>query len=796
MRTIKSFLCALLVVSSAFASSGNLMFFHTIPAGVIRGEEAKIEVMLPGISSEIYDLYLFYRELGEHDYKSIPMTNQGLLFYANVKTSQFITNQMQYYIAYEGNLGEIGTLPEEMAELNPYIMEISPAPTLQEEGPVEVVVLSPLPEDVVSEEDFVIAVSMFSEKEKIEYSNTKLIFDGVNIRNNIDFSDGLVTFTPPPGYRMRGGYHNVEVQVFNAAGVMLGKKEWSFRSTQSVRTTGTSFFRGSAFIEDRYQNIAKTSDNFFRGGAEISGKNNALDYRARLVFSSEENPDRQPVNRYGAKVQYNFSADNNIYLYGGDFNPYYNPLVLMDKRVRGLQAGIEIGFFTFDYILGQLTRGINGRVDTLSSGGIDQLIPVGGIYKQNMWAVRPGFRFGDNVWWTLHLINAKDDSTSIDIGSNVRESVSIGTDLNMNFDNRRILLDASFNSSINNTNANKPTISWDTLVYHDESLEGNDGAKQVYDFLESTGWLSLTDGLNPLPSYAMRFDAIFRYFNNNLKVQYYSIDKNFANPGNPYLLKDVSGLHISDNIRLVDNQVFLTLFYKNYTTDKSLESEATSNNELGAAISYYPFTALPSLTISYSNLSRSNTVSDTLLYRVDNSTHRLSFNTSYKMRVSGADNTLMLNYTNYGRDDQIYSMAQSNFNLYGIGLRTTFNFPLTTRINYSNSENSIGRDSAINQSTTTVSTLRAGLDYIMSGFMPNDIFKPFFDYRWQNVKTERNTVNGPSQFDTGRNNYTIGLAYQSPILGILSLRYDHISYGSEEIDFDDSILNFRYTYSF
>jgi len=28
------------------------------------------------------------------------------------------------------------------------------------------------------------------------------------------------------------------------------------------------------------------------------------------------------------------------------------------------------------------------------------------------------------------------------------------------------------------------------------------------------------------------------------------------------------------------------------------------------------------------------------------------------------------------------------------------------------------------------------------------------------------------------------------------LRYDHISYGSEEIDFSDSILNFRYTYSF
>jgi hypothetical protein len=281
-------------------------------------------------------------------------------------------------------------------------------------------------------------------------------------------------------------------------------------------------------------------------------------------------------------------------------------------------------------------------------------------------------------------------------------------------------------------------------------------------------------------------------------VQYYLIERNFANPGNPYLLKDVAGLHISDNIRLVDNQVFLTLFYKNYTTDRSLDKEATSNNELGAAVSYYPFTALPSFTISYSSLSRSNTVSksDSLMYRIDNATHRLSFNTSYKMRLSGTDNTLMLNYTNYGRDDQIYPTSQSDFNLYGIGVRTTFNFPLTTRINYSNSENDIGRDASINQTTTSISTLRAGVDYVTAGFMPDDYFKPFFDYRWQNVKTERNSNGTPSTFETSRNNYTIGLAYQSRVIGILSLRYDHISYGNEEIDFDDSILSLRYTYSF
>jgi hypothetical protein len=802
MNTIKYFLFSVLFISASYAASGNMMFFHTTPEGVVRGDEAKIEVMLSGAGSEVYDLRLFYREAGDIDYKSVRMKQEGLLYVARIGTEPFTTGQMQYYIGYEGALGETGTLPEETAEMNPYLMTIAPARSLKQSGPVEIVILSPLPDEAVSGDEIMVAVSVYSEEEKIEYANTKVVIDGVNIRSNLDFSEGLVTFTPPPGYNIRSGYHNVEIQVFNAEGNMVGKKEWAFQSSGSTRTETNSFVRGSAFLENRYQEIAKNSDNFFRGGAEVSGNYTDLEYDARLVFSSEESPDRQPVNRYTARLRYNFSPSNNIYLNAGDINPYFNPLVLMDKRLRGLQTGLAFGFFTFDYVTGQLVRGIEGRTDTLTSAvsGLEDIIPTGGVYEQNMWGIRPGFRFGDNVWWTLNLINAKEEPNSIQIGGNVKESVSMGTDLNMNFDRRRILIDASVNASINNSNAALETVTWDTLLKYNPDLEGEDAAKQAWDFLESTGWLSMTTGLNPIPSLAMQFDATFRYYNNNLKLQYYLLDKNFASPGNPYLLKDVAGFQISDNIRLVENQVFLTLYYKNYTTNRSLDLEATSNNEFGAAVSYFPFTNLPSLTVGYSGLSRSNDVpaSDTLLYMIDNSTQRLYFNTSYKMDISGTRNTLMLNFSNYGREDANYPTSQSDFNLYGIGLRTNFNFPLTTRINYSSSENDIGTESSGNKSNTTVSTILLGVDYAMSGFGPGDYFKPFINYRIQNVTTESNSALGQSTFETGRNNYTIGFAYQSPKLGILSLRFDQISYSDNNniIDYSDSILNARYTYSF
>jgi len=304
----------------------------------------------------------------------------------------------------------------------------------------------------------------------------------------------------------------------------------------------------------------------------------------------------------------------------------------------------------------------------------------------------------------------------------------------------------------------------------------------------------MTTGLNPLPSYAMQFDATFRYFYNNLKVRYYKIDKDFANPGNPYLLKDVSGFQITDNIRLFENQVYLTLFYKNYTTDRSRDNEAVDNNELGASLSYFPLPSLPSLTVSYSNMNRQNDVpaSDSLLYRVNNLTQRLSFSTSYNFDVSGTKNAVSLNYTTYGRDEEINQSAQSAFNLYGIGLRTNYSFPLISRLNYSKSENDIGTAISLNQSNTTVSTFLIGLDYMLDGFMGGDVFKPFVNYRLQNVKSKSNTFD----IETGRNNYTIGFAYQSPTMGILSIRWDQITYDNTDIDFNDTILNARYTYNF
>jgi hypothetical protein len=809
MRAIFSIIILGLLLSLVFASSNNYSFYHETPVGVIKGEDVTFEVMLTASNARIYDMHLFYREVGRSDYSVIQMKRDGYLYHVTLNTSGFTTGQLQYYIGYEGGLGEIGTLPDESPQLNPYAMHIAPSRQNIQDTQLDIVVLSPEPDEVIPNDELVIAASLLGVAENFDISKTQLLIDGTNVTSLIDFSEEVISFSPG---QIKAGHHNIELALYDAQDNLVGKKEWSFRASGAAPTLGKSYYRGNIFLENRYQNIFENSDNYFRAGGQFRGRYNALDYMTRIVYSSEESDDRQSVNRYAAQLQYNFSERNHIYLKGGDFVPFYNQLTFYNKRVRGIQSGLAFGFFTFDFVAGQLNRSIEGtsRVDSLETGDpnnpvvLDTLVGFG-TYDQSVLAFRPGFRFGDNVAWNLNLVNAKEDKNSIKFGSNVKESIVVGTDLNMNFDNRRILFDASFQASINNSNAGIEEVEYDSLAKVNEDLADNSTARNLWDLLKSTGMISMTQGLNPLPSLAMHLQTTLRYFNNALNFKYINIEGDFATAANPYLLKDISGLYINDNFRMINNQVFVNLFYNNFNNNKSSENLRTSNDEFGGTITYLPMQNIPSVTIGYTNILRSNnvTASDTAdfsnpeLFIEDNTTSKFTFTATYNVVLSDIRNALSFNITNFGRNEAVEARkeSESDFTLYSIGLRSKFNFPLITRINYSQSESIFG---TANRFETSINRIFLGLEYQMVNLFANDRFRPFVNLIFQNIE---NIYPAADPFDTTRNHYTFGFSYRNQNIGVLSLRFDQISYqvpgeNSTAKDFSDSILNARYEYHF
>ncbi|MCK5033292.1 MAG: hypothetical protein KAS18_06645, partial [Calditrichia bacterium] len=460
MRVIYSFIFIFVFSSLIIASNPDFVFYHDVPSNVIQGETARIELTLNSFNayaSDFRDVQVLYREFGTDRFKALQMKEEGLSYYANLNTKNIHTGQIEYYFAFKNRYGKISTLPSDMPQLSPYAMNVIPAQVQTQSANFEVVILSPDLNETVPDDEIVIAASVLGGEAEIDFDQSRLFIDGVNVSALADFDNGIVTFAPD---NIREGRHNIELQLYNTDGELIQNKEWAFRASKSGMKIEKVNYRGSFFLDNRNQTISENTNNFFTGGGYITGNYSNLDFYSRLIVSSEESDEIQPVNRYTAELRYNFSPRNNLYLKGGDFTPYYNPLVFQDRRVRGIQTGVEYGVFTFDFLYGQTNRGIEGQ-DSTTVVTINTSIPndttfisqSNGVHTENIIAFRPGFRFGENVQWNLNLVNANEDAGSIAYGGNVKESVVFGTDLSMNFDKRRVTFEGSFQASIQNSDA-------------------------------------------------------------------------------------------------------------------------------------------------------------------------------------------------------------------------------------------------------------------------------------------------------------------------------------------------------
>lgn len=771
---------------------GNTMI-HDIPQGVVQGEKVNIEVLVDNPDAVYYDMYLFYRETGEDRYRSIPMTRSGYYFQAQVNTADITSNHVEYYIAFMDGAGNRGTLPEEMPDLNPMIFTVAPQQQEQESSNVDIVILGPEPGEIVSYTDLVVSASIFDESGDVDFTKTTLMVDGVNVTSLTQLSEGILTFTPQ---QIRQGAHNIEVNVYDASGSIIGKKEWSFVARDTYQPEMGNYNKGSIYLENRYRDLQLGNENRFSGDGTVFGAYDNIDYRARLLLSTDEASDRQPVNRYSARMRYRFSDYNNVYLNGGDFTPYYNPLVFDGtKRVRGVQAGLAYSFFTFDYMFGQLYRGVEGQQEIITST-TTQLVDTlraNGTYAQNVWTVRPGFRFGNNVFWNLNLVNSKEKKNSITYGGKVNEALIVGSDISMNFDRNRINIEASYQASVKNVNAGLAPVTWDDLVNYDNSLKDNSGAKQAFDLLESSNFLSITEGLVVYPSQAFDFETRLNYYKNSFNFRLYKTDREFASPGNPFLLKDVSGFYIGDRVRLLTNKMILRLYLRKDQYNKSEEDLAVSSTVFGAEAVYFPDPKLPSIAVGYANQSRSNdftsTDSTNVGYSEDNTTNKFHVTLSYNLLLGTVNNNLSLSFNGNNRDDQVTDRFNSAQTYIGGGVTSRFPIPLSSKITYYQYDSDIG---TANKITSTTTYLGLQLNYKIVNLMAADELQPFVRFGLQNTDM--------TAYNSDRTSYVGGFLYRNPVYGIMTFEYSYYSFNLPATnilgDYTNTIIRATYGYNF
>jgi len=189
MRIIYSItLCFVLIVGGQ-ASSSEMLFHHSPPQSVIHGENAVFEIMPASSNSGLYDMHLFYRPFGESEYKMIPMERDGMLYSISLNTHDFTTGMIEYYFGYEGALGAVGTLPSQSPELQPFQMRVAPSRAVVQQSQLEIIILSPQPEEAISNDELIIAASIIGIEADFDFSNTTLLIDGTNVTSMIEYDE-------------------------------------------------------------------------------------------------------------------------------------------------------------------------------------------------------------------------------------------------------------------------------------------------------------------------------------------------------------------------------------------------------------------------------------------------------------------------------------------------------------------------------------------------------------------------------------------------------------------------------
>jgi hypothetical protein len=793
MKRIVSILFIFGMIFPLFAGNISEYFTHNSPSQVLLGDKARIELLATnGNTQAYYNGTLFYRMRGEENFKSIRLRDQGYVLSADIPTKYLRAGKVEYYFAFQSLNGDAAYLPEASPAVN-FQFEIIPAKDAEnvQTNLVPVTVLAPEPNESLPSDEFFVALSIPLDvigTLSIEELEFKLFINGIDVSSALEIDGNLITFEPRG--HVSGNRKNIEFRIKDRNGNVIAEKEWSVRVTEIESQKRDFNPRVSMSLDNRYLDIGNTTRNIFRGRGTFYGNYKKLDFLAKVLISSEENATTQAINRYGLELQYNFNPITNMYIKGGDFVANYDPLVFWQKNVRGLGIGMRSKWFNLDVSTGQAYRKVAPQLNP------DSTIRSLGTYNQSILGIRPVFNFGGHIEWGLNLVNGKDDPNSIATTAKAKESVTMGTTLRMNFDRRRFILLASFQSSLTNFDAGGPVVPLDTLVnQYDLSGSEKDMAERFYNIMESTGFLTMTPGVAFMPSLAMQFELKLNYFNNYIQVMYKKIDDSYNSAGNPYLLKDISGLFINDNIRLLSNQIYLNLYLKSFEDNLSKGKYKTNNLDFGASVSYFPFANLPSLTVSYGNYHRNNDVdlvnnpADSIFIVEDNTTNRFGLSSSYNFDISSVTNTITLSASNFTRDDIGNPFNQTTFTIYNIGLRNRFAFPLETNINFSQSANAFGEGAA--ESTTDIQKIYANVKYDIKGIVGESILSPYVNYIYQSISQGVTS----SIADFTRSNMAAGFYFRNPKYGTLTLRYDYIGYNGAG-SYNDSIISTRYEVNF
>jgi hypothetical protein len=753
---------------------------------------------------DVETVYLLYRGPGNSQYTRLEMDLRGTRASTLVPLADVLPPFLEYYLVLRMRSGSLQTHPLSSATdpfssppENPLRIPIRPA----EEGGEQALLLSPDPALPVPPEDLVISISLLRSDSLVNRKATRLLVDGADVTAEAVFADDIVVYVPENfSRRLAPGRHQVTIELFSSDGSLYRSLSYLFTVRGQAETQGEeegarTRYQLSLQLESRHERVGGTATWYNRGGMQFTGTTGILSIRSNAFVTSDEHSDRQPQNRFfiGASIPW-LSAGY------GDSYPAFSNLILNGRRVRGLHSSASLGGFKLEVALGQTERPVDGRllkeipIDSLArEQAIDPtaaFAPLSattwgkfsnGTYERRLFAIRPSI--GSGRTWRLGFtwLKAKDELTSIRFGSRPQENLVLGSDFVARMFGEAVEIFGEGAFSAFNTDISSGSF---TDAYID-SVYPRDAAsiKQARDILDR--FITVNDNLRPLSlktlsTAAYEFGAGLNVLNQSLLVTWMYRGSEYHSFGQSFLRKDLKGLSAVDRIRILDNQVFLSLAYERLKDNTSKTKPATTTfTTVDASLSYYPRTSLPSFTVGFGHLNNSNGLptsgNDSLrvVSAIDELGNRFFLQSSYTF-VTAAQHTLTASYALSRRDDRSIRAFDVNDQSASFGITTLFSPPFQIAAEFAHSRSERPSGAAGLLQPFTYSTMTFSVRY---GLVPD-------------VVSLRGVVS-PTYGDVQRT--LMGAGVDWAVLPSMTLLFEFSRFKAEGGP-DDSILDLRYRY--
>jgi len=617
---------------------------------IIRGNES------------IEEVYLFYKK-GNIDYTQVLMEpGEGMNPYYEATIPAFYINQaISFYFRILLSGGEEQTIPSVDPINNPYYVSLKP-----EDEPLadtSFILLSPDQEYNFQDDDFMVAISYFSIQDQMKHKTLKLFINGNDVSAQAVITENLLVYNPA---YIKPGSYKIEVVIYNKDGSIYKKKDWTVKvkKVPTVQRLPISV-HGDILIDSRLTlNDADTGSYYYDkddelktiGRLRLKGERGFFRYRGMIYISSEEKSSRQPYNRYSLDL---YVPDLQLNI--GDHNQVFSNTTIAGKNVRGVGGELNFGFFKLHSFYGQIQRHITGTQDTTSTPY--DTTYTGGYYDRNTLGVR--LRFGNErtFYVGLNAVKTKDDMGSEKYAQNPKDNIVIGLDSKLSLCKRRFQFGWEVAASLLNNDISAGVISQNDL----DSL----GIELPFDPESIENIFVINTNVEPykLSMSNIAAEGFIRAFflNNLLNMKYSYIGGSFHTLANPYLQNDKTGLHIMDNVTLLNNQLSVGIGYHTYNDNiRSTKKSTTYTRGFLFNAGYYPRGNMPNMSANMQQINVYNEVTDTSLVPVNQINTITTLNTSYKLPVhifSPTDTRFSLSYSysnTADRDENNYDYSSNN----------------------------------------------------------------------------------------------------------------------------------------